>query len=261
MCAADKSIERMINIMLLCDLLKNSDQLKKAMIKACEILLPGGLSQQLRDCMNTYRVPDKSEVSRFRLTIDVAVMLKDRCRHYEEYRANIMPVRHLTWDSSPQFNRDYESVLVQTIECTDILPALQLARDIQVTATTRIEELLPYDHEDHGVLQEHIEDMQKLRKMIKIHALPSVCIGFGASSFEHKLSALVHAVRLEHFNAASFAHWWASLAGALSDDGTERVLADILPFQAQQACRWFEDTPGKDIEIIAHQGGRLCRTA
>ena len=52
-CAADKSIERMINIMLLCDLLKNSDQLKKAMIKACEILLPGGLSQQLRDCMNT----------------------------------------------------------------------------------------------------------------------------------------------------------------------------------------------------------------
>ena len=66
----------------------------------------------------------------------------------------------------------------------------------------------------------HFGEMETVRAAISRHALPCVLIGFGASSFQHKVAALLHALRLEHFIAGSLQHMISDFVASASDDGT-----------------------------------------
>ena len=247
---ANAKMKGLIDLMLLSDVLKNSDNLKKAMIKSCEILLPPGVFAVLEKFICQAKVPDKSQISRFRLTMDTAMMLLERRRHWREYKQGEQHVRYLMWDSSPQFGRDYELALVHSLAFCHLAAAWKLACCIQGTADKQTEELLNSEEDDSDLLDKHAKDMARLHGMLGVHSLPCVLIGFGASSFAHKFGALLHSMRLEHFDNESLAYWVKSLATALSDDGTERLLSKVMPVAARSALPWFEDTPAKDIHMI-----------
>eukprot|EP00969_Alexandrium_andersonii_P295505 13062149-Alexandrium_andersonii.AAC.1 len=53
--------EAMLELVLLSDLLKNTDDLKKAMLKSCELMLPAGFFQSMRDVLSKVRAPAKGE--------------------------------------------------------------------------------------------------------------------------------------------------------------------------------------------------------
>eukprot|EP00974_Lingulodinium_polyedra_P063151 6095440-Lingulodinium_polyedra.AAC.1 len=66
--------------------------------------------------------------------------------------------------------------------------------------------------------------MDDLRSLIHTHQFPCVQIGFGASTFDRKLRALLHAFRLEQFSDEALAHWIRGVTAVISDDGTARLL-------------------------------------
>ena len=170
------------------------------MIKSCEILLPPGVFAVVDKFICQAKVPDKSQISRFRLTMDTAMMLLERRRHWREYKQGEQHVRYLMWDSSPQFGRDYELALVHSLAFCHLAAAWKLACCIQGTADKQTEELLNSEEDDSDLLDKHAKDMARLHGMLGVHSLPCVLIGFGASSFAHKFGALLHSMRLEHFD-------------------------------------------------------------
>ena len=67
-----------------------------------------------------HRLPDKSAISRFRLSLDVAFMLWRRAFHYVCQRRGVGRLHFLLWDSSPQYARDYEMVLVESVSWSSL---------------------------------------------------------------------------------------------------------------------------------------------
>ena len=85
-----KSMEQIIHLVLLSDLLKNSDDLKTAIMGSCRFALPPDIFQSCAQHRETLRVVNKSEISRFRLTMDVAAMLRARVRNLQLYQRALM---------------------------------------------------------------------------------------------------------------------------------------------------------------------------
>ena len=98
-------MRRVVEFVLLSEVLKNSDRLKVSMIAACKALLPAQIFDSLQDSFVCQRVPGKSEISRFRLSVDCAMMLWHRVTNYKEYCSRASHARYLVWDSSPQFRK------------------------------------------------------------------------------------------------------------------------------------------------------------
>ena len=89
--------------------------------------------------------------------------------------------------------------------------------------------------------------MKQLQQRLVVHALPTVLIGFEAATFQRKLWALLHSVRLEIFTEEGLREWCASLLTVASDYGVERRLADLQNVMAPGVSTWFEDTQAADV--------------
>ena len=81
----DAGMDDMIEFSLLAESLKNSDLLKKTIVRSCKIILPENIFNTLSPVLNAKRVPLQSEISRFRLTLDSAMMLQSRCCHLKGF--------------------------------------------------------------------------------------------------------------------------------------------------------------------------------
>ena len=68
-----------------------------------------------QSCVCRLRLPDKSAMSRFRLSLDVGFMLWRRAFQHSCRQKGQPLVHYLLWDSSPQFDRDYEMVLLESV--------------------------------------------------------------------------------------------------------------------------------------------------
>ena len=221
--ALTPSMTAMIEFVLLADHLKSNDRLKVAMLAACKATLPSGIYESLRPGLELHQAPDKHAISRFHLTMDTATMLLARVANWKEFdRGSDEDCRYVTWDSSPQFHRDYELALADSIRGSDLCRALQLS-DLLVRRAKAGDSNLRYQESWDA----HVAEMGELRALIRNHQFPGVQIGFGASTFDRKLKALLHAFRLEHFNDASLAHWVRGVIAVISDDGTERLFPRV----------------------------------
>ena len=234
---------QLIELVMLAERLRNTSQLHEVMQRSLRIVLPQDL-HEMADTMLQSRVQklDKGRISRAHLTLDVGYMLYSRiCNETVPEK-----VRYLMWDSSPQFGRDYQMCLLQEVDSSHLSDVcLSFCKMSQLWHAE--EEI---DLTDKGLLQQDADYMKSLRSKIRIHALPTVLIGFGAASFGHKLSALLHSARLEVFTNADLKRWCESLVSVASDYGVERRLADVRDLPADEVACWFEDTSREDIELL-----------
>ena len=87
-------------------------------------------------------------------------------------------MRYLTWDSSPQFRRDYQLGIVYSISYNDLPEALNYFYDLIALSGDGFDELV----HDRDMMKENLNIMSKLQAMLQVHALPAVLVGPGSSS-------------------------------------------------------------------------------
>ena len=238
----------LIHLLMFSDMLNSCDKLKTAIHDACKLALPSFVFDACKGYINevTNRMPGGSVLSRFRLTVDTAMMFQMRVKHWRELTGDIKVCRYLTWDSSPQYHRDYEMTTVESIPLSEVATALKVAHIIYGDAWLRSGELL--DPEGSTVQERHLEQLSILSGLIHIHALPPVVVG--TSDFRSKMAALVHALRLEHFTAESLEKFCLEIRCILSDDGAESMLSRVKPCNLEDIVPYFVDTTPVDIARV-----------
>ena len=118
-------MRHLIRCLFLAEDLVADGSLKAVLTQAVCILLNPEAAAELIASVAQAHIPDKSELSRARLTIDVAHCLHWRSRntaHMEEGS-----VRYVLIDSSPQFHRDYELVLTKSIRVEHLVSLWKLS--------------------------------------------------------------------------------------------------------------------------------------
>jgi hypothetical protein len=115
----------LIQCLILADSLAADAYLKDVMLKVIRILFNRQFAESIAEQMAHLRVFDKTDMSRARLYIDVALMLWFRKLHTKELETG--SVRYIMVDSSPQYGRDYELVLTKTIALNKLQRLLVLS--------------------------------------------------------------------------------------------------------------------------------------
>ena len=235
----------LVHLVLYTTLLKDGRHLENGVRGALKIALPeqicNGILEACEDALSS--LPHVSKVSRFRLSFDVGYMVMQRLANAFDDAAAAR-CRYLMWDSSPQYHRDYELALVDTIDSADLVEASKLAQRIFEAAADA--EILS----DEAKQTAHQRDVDALGAMIRRHALPCSLIGFGSCSFAHKVAALLHAMRLELVSHSVLAKYCGEFLTILSDDGTESLLSRVRPLNIELACPHFVDTAVADLDAV-----------
>ena len=157
------------------------------------------------------------------------------------------------WDSSPQFGRDFEMVMVCSIERKNIRRMFQdftMLSHIWTVGADELEVEGAGAFGDERLRQVELDYMSSFRSGLCWHALPAVCVGFGASSFPRKFAALMHAIRLETFTCQAAADWTRSVCSVASDYGTENLLNYVDAVDAHEVLGCFDDTLPEDIALL-----------
>jgi len=126
-------------------------------------------------------------------------------------------------------------------------------RRVAAVTQEQAEQLL----EEEELQKQHGNDLQVIRGCLRRHTPPSTLIGCGAASFAHKLSALLHGMRLETFTSRGLADFCSEIICVVSDDGTERLLPGLTPTPLHSICPHFEDTTARGIKLFLHSTGSL----
>ena len=187
------------------------------------------------------RFPTKDVVSRARLRFDVALMLLYRCWNWVSWqekrqsRAGITGyVRSLSWDSSPQFGKDFLMILIVSIKRKMLPELFALFRELSTIWRRRTyiddaEDEFLLQFEDAETRAREVDVMALIAAHIHRQNLPAVQAGAGNSSFPHKLHCLVHAVRLGNFTDGSVANFIEEVCSRMEDYGAEHMMRKLLP--------------------------------
>lgn len=178
-----RPIAILMKYVLLADQLKDMSSIGEVINKACQIvMLPSQYAdiQQMQEKARL-KVPDKGQISRARLTMDVSMMLKRRCSNFQGPDPDAAAaVRYLSWDSSPQFGRDYVLALIRTIKRRDIKDLLLKSSELYNMWAWLRDDNHDDDEDkfDDNVVKREEEIMKTIRKAVDVHALPCVLVGF-----------------------------------------------------------------------------------
>ena len=86
------------------------------MLLACSIVFPQMPLAEITESVTAAQAPSKSQVSTARTALDIGLAFYRRACNARDHRTQEKHVRYLTWDSSPQFGRDYEITLVREVK-------------------------------------------------------------------------------------------------------------------------------------------------
>jgi len=181
----------MINYLMLSELLKSADKLRQAITKACEISMPVDVFQAVVS-HNSSAPPDQASLCRFKLTLDVGMMIYQRAANMQNMLGGQRHFRFLTWDSSPQYHKDYELAVVESVKDTDMPDVMATFANLAAEAAQESDADLA---EDADLQEQHMKLMNHIRKKLHRHALPCALVGFGAASFPHKRATLLHSLQ------------------------------------------------------------------
>jgi hypothetical protein len=240
----------LIEFILLSTHLKDASELRMILRDASKLILPPSTHSLVESMLATKRVPDKAEISRTKLYMDVGLMLYMRLQ-------NSLPrppyCRSLAWDSSPQGGRDYELAVVRSIMTTNLVPIFEAMYVLFHHWDDKPWLLGPEEVERKRQEEEVI--MKGIRRDIETHALPATGVGFGASGFASKVKSLMHACRLEQFTNKMLDIYIRELSTNVNDYGTERALNRMLPTALDVLCPFFKDTLASDVAIMKSAAG------
>ena len=114
----------LLRVMLMSNTLRSASGMKECLKHALSLILPQSLLKTfltlLDECGDV--IPAPATISRWRLVLDCGIMVMRRRRHV----ANCgNAVRYLQADSSAQHSRDFEHVVVCTVEAESLGDAMQ----------------------------------------------------------------------------------------------------------------------------------------
>ena len=244
---------RLIDFVFFCDLLRDVSVAKEAVHRALKLTLPKSVLGVAETHLKQRRLYDKSQVSRFRVVLDVSLMLWLRAfRWNASFVSKTVTSRYMMWDSSPQHSRDYEMIRIVSIPEKDLLPLLASAK--QMSSMWCLEEMSLnrrlIQNQDAGEHQQEEDMMCFAAEVFSPHICPAVVLGFGATSLAHKFHTLAHAFRLEHFNADSLAGFCKEFVSVTSDFGVEHMLTRVGPVPVSTECQFFEDSDPASISQV-----------
>ena len=249
----DHRAEELIQYVLLSDKLKNSGNLRDVLLRSCELVLPPHFHAEVKKRIDgAPNLPDEAAISRARLIIDVAIMLWRRCQNWLAAR-DTPHVRFVTWDSSPQFYRDYELVLLVSVKCSDLARLFRISIELGTIWEWDIRNPAGNDKSqfaDCDKVRLEKQLMDEARACIDTHLAPACQIGFGHADFPKLFEVFGHSLRLEHFTNAGCAAFIAEISSCMADYGTERLLRRVEPGSMEDLCPFFEDTPERFIDMF-----------
>jgi len=154
--------------------------------------------------------------------------------------------RYLAWDSSPQMLQDWEMSLVRSVLRDDLRYLLHAVHDMSLLWSDRPWELDEGRYEEYKRVEKEL--MSQCRACFRDHLFPATSVGFGASSFAHKLKALLHSFRLEHFQQFSLRQFIDEFVTATQDYGTEKMISRLKPCLLDAINPHFIDVDGATVK-------------
>jgi len=172
-------------------------KMKSTIKQAVALVLPPQVAEHVAAAMDhdVIRLPSRSTLSRFHLVLDAAFMIIEREKDEEANRQEaIPPARYVMVDSSTQVGVDWMVTCLTEVageQLLEISEAVDRLSHIRAAAAAGGDTQTQPDEATVSAL-EHI-----IVSGLRIHALPPVAIGAGASSLSHKAHAVLHQSRLE----------------------------------------------------------------
>ena len=253
----------LVRLLQVSDLLRSDESLPSVIHRCCAAVLSPPLLASMQAEIKGASASAAS-IRRFRLSMDIGFMMFHRCcNHRGRSRHGPKVCRFLLWDSSPQFHRDYELAVSETL----LLPTSNALHEAVLSLgchwRTRCDALARdgqqgLQGELHVEKDEIVEDaanMDRVREAMTSHSLPATLVGFGAATFAHKLHSLLHAIRLEEFDDMGVQAWVEELFSTCSDAGVESALPSAAAVQVGDFCPDFRDTAevhrAKVLELVS----------
>ena len=254
--ATSQKFHRLIDFILLCELLKDVGSAREVINRALELTLPKSLLEIAQLHLKQQRFFDKGEISRFRIVLDVAYMLLHRVTSWVKFMKGEKTSRYLMWDSSPQFSRDYEMIRIVSIPETRLwdvfsavtrMSSMWLDTEAGDMAAVKLD---PAKTLDEAAQAEEASLMRKCEDILRPHICPAVILGFGATSLSHKFHTLCHAMRLEQFTGASLEFCSRQFVSVTSDFGVEHMLGRVARVNVSEVCQYFEDADDQSLQSL-----------
>lgn len=225
---------RLIDTLRLAFNLRDRSSLMGVLCKSIALTAPpsmqGILQRRLKE--QPRLAASKSKISRSQLYLDGAMMLIERQR--------VAAKSCYVWlvDSSPQLKRDFLCIKCIAACCHELgelfLKHQQLLRLEAGQQEARGEEHVESSDDDVGAgskqepVAERCKLMRDVKRLLKLHVLPPVGLGSGASSLAHKMAAFCHSAYLEAGSVAKLASMASATFAFVVDLGTESGMADYM---------------------------------
>ena len=222
--------------------LKTTKHVRRTAEDVCKFVLPGSVGAEImREVGSAFplRMPKFFDATKARSVADLAYMMCMRTVNEDNEF-----VRYLQVDSSPQGGRDFLNVLVAQIK-TALLPRLfWLAKSLAQKANEFV--ACVDGPVQTALLDESFEQQRELRANIGLHGLPTVLLGMGRATTQHKISALVHAFRLECSSAQVLQRYVETFFNIAPDFGVESGIPSVKPFAASMVLQGWTDDAAAD---------------
>ncbi|CAE7776421.1 TNN [Symbiodinium sp. CCMP2592] len=254
--ATSQKFHRLIDFILLCDLLKDVGSAKEVINRALELTLPKSLLEIAKIHLEQQRFFDKGEISRFRIVLDVAFMLLQRVFSWVKFMKGERTSRFLMWDSSPQFSRDYEMIRIVSIpqaRLWNVFAAVTRMSSMWLDTEAGDMAMVKLDAAktlDEALQAEEAALMRTCEDVLRPHICPAVILGFGATSLSHKFHTLCHALRLEQLTGASLEGCSREFVSVTSDFGVEHMLGRVARVNVSELCPHFEDADDQAVQSL-----------
>ena len=119
-----------IQQVLLADALRNDAMLQPVLAMCAQVLLPTTMAEDVIQRLQDKKILSKAELSRSRFIIDATYMILWRDLHRGAMRASRGCTWYMMTDSSPQFGRDYQVLLVRRIDTASLAELYDIAAEL-----------------------------------------------------------------------------------------------------------------------------------
>jgi hypothetical protein len=265
-------VEALIESILLADLLRNTGELREVLARSANMFLGStSLSSKIMD--ESFKLPGKSIISRYRLSLDAAYckVVRDFWSKllFEADAGNDFSVYFLC-DSSPRAGRDWllaesyvvaDHDIVRLIEIQDEI--VHLRRQQQrpcITEATEAAEADDAERAERGGadLDARISRLSKeMHGKVWHHIHVPLAMGKGATQLHQKFALLLHGFRLEANSWTDVRRIAKRVVTLTTDYGTESGIQQVPPLDGsalhphwQEGPQLIDDSPEVGAAIL-----------
>lgn len=218
----------LVETLLIVESASSESCLRDLLKHVCKLLFPADVSMSMAERIDASHVCAPGQLSQGRLLADIACMTYWRRRNRADMTQGC--VRYMMVDSSPQYKRDYEIVLIKSIRIGDLESLLEKSLMLETLWTDGVcGDVVTERFSDAALRESESAAIASMRLCIYWHTPPLTHIGMGASTLAHKVHAALHSMRLELFTGAELQKYVREIFCSLTDFGTEYGMYKLKP--------------------------------